>query len=191
MPDCLANACVIFSPHHLLFVQSRKQRAKRTRRCEVLLHLWREWFWQGTWRKDLGPERIISNSKPFIGLPWWLSGKESICNARDPGDASLIPGLGRSPGGGHRNPLQYSCLENTMDKGAWWAPVHRVAKSWTLMKWLSMYTQALYKERPWLTGFPLLLHHQQSSHGALHESCQMRDSWSEGELQSCVISWTC
>ena len=43
------------------------------------------------------------------GLPWWLSGKESACNA---GDLGLIPGLGRSPGGGHVNPLQYSCLEN-------------------------------------------------------------------------------
>ena len=44
-----------------------------------------------------------------LGLPWWLSGKESICNA---GDVGLIPGLGSSPGGGHGNPLQYSCLEN-------------------------------------------------------------------------------
>ena len=41
------------------------------------------------------------------------------------------PGLGRSPGGGHSNPLQYSCLENPMDRGAWWATVHRVAKSQT------------------------------------------------------------
>ena len=42
-----------------------------------------------------------------------------------------IPGLGRSPGGGHGNPLQYSCLENSMDKGAWRATVHGVTKSWT------------------------------------------------------------
>ena len=47
---------------------------------------------------------------------------------RDPG---LIPGVGRSPGGGHGNPLQYSCLENPMDGGAWWATVRRVAKSQT------------------------------------------------------------
>ena len=45
-----------------------------------------------------------------------------------------IPGLGRSPGGGHGNPLQYSCLENPMDRGAWWATVHRVAKSQTQVK---------------------------------------------------------
>ena len=55
-------------------------------------------------------------------------GKESTCHAGDPG---LIPGLGRSPGGGHDNPLQYSCLENPMVRGAWWARVQRVAKSWT------------------------------------------------------------
>ena len=52
-------------------------------------------------------------------------GKESAFNARD---ASSIPGLGR-PGGGHGNPLQYSCLENLLDRGAWRATVHRVAES--------------------------------------------------------------
>ena len=46
-------------------------------------------------------------------------------------DMSSIPGLGRSPGGGHGNPLQYSCLENPVDRGAWWSNVHRVAKSRT------------------------------------------------------------
>ena len=49
----------------------------------------------------------------------------------DTGDAGLIPGSGRSPGGGHGNPLQYSCLENCVDRGAWWAIVHRVSKSQT------------------------------------------------------------
>ena len=49
-------------------------------------------------------------------------------NARDIREASLIPGLGRSPAGGHGNPLQYSCLENPMGRGAWQAKVHRVAK---------------------------------------------------------------
>ena len=47
-----------------------------------------------------------------MGLPWWLSGKESACNAGASGDAGSVPGLGRSPGGGHGHPLQYSCLEN-------------------------------------------------------------------------------
>ena len=51
-------------------------------------------------------------------LPQWLSGKESTCSATDVRDMGSIPGWGRSPGGGHGNPLQYSCLENPMDKGA-------------------------------------------------------------------------
>ena len=55
-------------------------------------------------------------------------GKESACNA---GDLGLIPESGRSPGEGNGNPLQYSCLENSMDEGAWWATVHGVTKSWT------------------------------------------------------------
>ena len=54
--------------------------------------------------------------------------KESACNAGDPG---LIPGLGRSPGEGNDNPLQYPCLENLMDRGAWWAAVHGFAESGT------------------------------------------------------------
>ena len=64
---------------------------------------------------------------PYLGFQW-LSGKESAYNA---GDMGLIPGSGRSPGGGNDNPLQYSCQENPMDRGAWLATVHRVAKSWT------------------------------------------------------------
>ena len=66
-----------------------------------------------------------------MGLLQWLSGKESTCNAGDAGDVRLIPGSGRSPGGGHGNPLQYSCLENSTDRGAWRATVHMVAKSLT------------------------------------------------------------
>ena len=58
------------------------------------------------------------------GLPWWLSGKESAFSAGDAGDVGSIPRWGRSPAGGDGNPLQYSCLENPMDKGAWWATVH-------------------------------------------------------------------
>ena len=55
-------------------------------------------------------------------------------------DTGSIPGSGRSPGGGHGNPLQYSCLENPMDRGAWWATVHNVLKSQTLLKLLSTHT---------------------------------------------------
>ena len=64
-------------------------------------------------------------AKPSEWLPRWLSGKESACNA---GDVGWIPGLGRSPGEENGNPLQYSCLEDPMDRGAWQATVHGVAK---------------------------------------------------------------
>ena len=57
--------------------------------------------------------------------------KNSPANAGDIRDVGLIPGSGRSPGGGHGNPLQYSCLENPKEGGAWRATVHEVAKSWT------------------------------------------------------------
>ena len=60
--------------------------------------------------------------------------KNLPANAGDTRDSSLIPGTGRSPGGSHGNPLQYSCLENPMDRGASWATVHRVAKSQTRLK---------------------------------------------------------
>ena len=60
--------------------------------------------------------------------------KNLPANAGDIRDAGSIPGLGRSPGEGHSNPLQYSCLENPMDRGAWWAMVHRVADSQTQLK---------------------------------------------------------
>ena len=58
-------------------------------------------------------------------------------NARDIRDMDWIPGLGRTPGGGHGNPVQFSCLENPMDRGAWQATVHRITKSWTQLKRLS------------------------------------------------------
>ena len=60
--------------------------------------------------------------------------KNPPANAGDAGDMGLIPGSGISPGGEHGNPLQYSCLENPMDRGAWWAVVHRVTKSQTGLK---------------------------------------------------------
>ena len=63
-----------------------------------------------------------------MGFPSGSDGKESACNA---GDLGLIPGLRRSPGGGHSNPLQYSCLENPMERGAWQATVHGVTKNQT------------------------------------------------------------
>ena len=67
----------------------------------------------------------------------WLISTEPACNAGVSGDVSSISGLGRSPGGESGNPLQYSCLENPMDRGAWWATVHGDTKSQKRLKQLS------------------------------------------------------
>ena len=69
---------------------------------------------------------LIHHSIFLESFPGGSAGKESTCNARDPG---AIPGLGRSPGEGNSYPLQYSLLENSMDRGAWQAMVHGIAKS--------------------------------------------------------------
>ena len=90
-----------------------------------------------------------------MGLPGDSDSKESVC---DVGDLGLIPGLGRSPGGGHGNWLQYSCLENPMDRGAWRATVHGISKSGI---WLSDQPQhsiwvKRIKEAWYITEFLLL-----------------------------------
>ena len=75
--------------------------------------------------------RLFSVLILLFQFPDGLRGKESACNARDTGDAGLIPGSGRPAGGGNGNSFQYSCLENSMYRGAWWTPVHGVSKSQT------------------------------------------------------------
>ena len=76
----------------------------------------------------------------YRGFPGGLV-KNPLTNAGDVRDVGLISGSGKSPGGGHGNPLQYSCLENPMDRGGWQATVHRLAQSWTRLKLLSMHAQ--------------------------------------------------
>ena len=66
-----------------------------------------------------------------------------LANSGDVRDTGSSPGWRRSPGGGQGNPLWYSCLENLVDRGDWWATVHRVAKSWTRLKQLSMHAHIL------------------------------------------------
>ena len=76
-----------------------------------------------------------------LGFPGSSEVKASACNE---GDLGSIPGLGRSPGEGNGNPLQYSCLENPMDRGAWWATVHGVEKSQTrLSNFISLHFTSL------------------------------------------------
>ena len=80
----------------------------------------------------LGRTLILERQCAFSAVhglvSWWLGSKESACNA---GDMGSIPGSGRSLGEGNRNPLQYSCLENPKDRGAWHAAGYGVTKSWT------------------------------------------------------------
>ena len=79
---------------------------------------------------EMLPDKVFLSPKDLRGIFWLggLDGKESACNSRDLGS---VPGLERFPGGGHGNLLQYSCLENPMDRGAWLATVHGVAMSQT------------------------------------------------------------
>ena len=72
------------------------------------------------------------------GFPDGSAGRESTCNAGDAGDAGLNPASWRFPGGGNGHPLQYSCLENSMDRGTWWATVHEASKNRT---WQSTHRQ--------------------------------------------------
>ena len=76
--------------------------------------------------------------------------KSLPASAADVRDAGSIPGTERSPGGGHGNPLQYSCLENPMDRGAWKATGHSVTKSWTRLKRLSMCKWKFYHQASFL-----------------------------------------
>ena len=92
----------------------------------------REWlptpvFWPGEFHGLYSPWVAKSRTRLSEGFPGGSDGKESTCNV---GDLDSIPGLGRFPGEGNGNPLQCSCLENPMDRGAWRATVHGVTKSW-------------------------------------------------------------
>ena len=88
----------------------------------------------------------------LLNFPGSSVGKESACKA---GDAGSIPGLGRSPGEGNGNPLQYSCLVNPMDRGAWRATVHRVTKNQTQLRQLithsTNFSKGLKKKETHLT----------------------------------------
>ena len=98
---------------------------------------------RGAWRATV--DWVTNTLTPFLvtvgASQAVLVVKNPPAKAGDPRDSGLIPGLGRSPGEGNDNPFQYSCLENHIDRGAWWATVHGVAKSWT---WLSDRVYTVY-----------------------------------------------
>ena len=96
---------------------------RRHKRCRFDL-----WVEKIPWRRKWQPAPV------FLGFSGGSDDKESSCNA---GDLGSIPGSGRFPRGGHGNPLQYSCMENPMDRGAWRATVHRVTRSWAWLKRLT------------------------------------------------------
>ena len=81
-----------------------------------------------------------------MGFPGGSVDKESTCNAEDAKGTGSFSGLGRSPGGGHASPLQYSCLENPMERGAWQAIAHRVTKTRTQWKQLITHTHRVRED---------------------------------------------
>ena len=115
-------------------------------------------------------------------------GKESACNAEDTGDAGLIPGSGRSPEGGNDNPLQYTCLENSMDRGAWRAAVRGVMKSRTLlsldaveMSSVAAFLREDFDSGPYRQWRPL---------GVLREPCPQETAALKVQLSTCSFAWT-
>ena len=96
-----------------------------------------------------------------LGFPGGASSKGSTCHTGDLKDLGLIPGSGRSPGGGHGNPLQYSGLENPMDRGAWQATVHgsqRVRCGWSNLAHMPRNTcEGFYSQDPWSSSGAFLI----------------------------------
>ena len=109
----------------------------------------------------LAGKLVFSNLCLFLrGFPDGSEGKESSCNVGDTGDLGLIPESGRYPGEGNGYPLQYSCLENRMDRGAWWAKVHGVTKSQTrLSDSTAVRLQSLSPSVALSPSFPTMLGH--------------------------------
>ena len=98
---------------------------------------------------QVGRGGVIIRNIPYYWASWVaLVVKNPPANAGNVRDVGSIPGSGRSSGGGHCKPLQYSCLENPMDRGAWWATVHKGAKSQTPLKWLRPSTHQSHQNPP-------------------------------------------
>ena len=125
------------------------------------------------------------------------SGKESACQCRRQRDAGSVPGLGRSPRVGNGNPLQYSCLENSMDRGAWQATVHGTAKSQTCVSTRVHLHASVMKRRPWIHTYfflcPAFSHpfslFQNSELDGDHCRLNSRSSDGFGGVQWSVYKW--
>ena len=109
----------------------------------IFIHLCQEIFFKN---HDWQPLMCIQTSQVVLVV------KNLYANTGDIRDTGSVPELGRSPGGGHGNPLQYSCLENPMDRGSWWATVHGVTKSQIWLKQISMHACTHF----YTVGFPPL-----------------------------------
>ena len=120
----------------------------------------------------------------LYGLPWWLSGKKSACKAEAGRVVGSLPGSGRSPGGGHGNPTQYSCLENPHGQRSLKATVHRVSQSQTWLKWLSTAQHMLlYVLCVHAKSFQLCL-------TLCHPvDCSLLGSSAHGILQARILEW--
>ena len=107
--------------------------------------------------------------------------KNLPAKAEDIRDVCLIPGLGRYSGGGHGNPLQYSCLENPMDRGAWQARVHRVTKNRTWLKWLSTHVHIWNLEKSYES--------ERESHSIVSDSLRPHGYTVCRILQTRILEW--
>ena len=129
-------------PHHPTLLLQLKLDSSPSRTLKVKYKVWHRKRY-ATFQNSHQIFVIYMNRNLGNGQEWTLrmcdhggrvNSKESTCNM---GDLGSIPLLGRSPRGGHGNPLQYSCLENPMNRGAWWATVHGITQSQTWLKQLS------------------------------------------------------
>ena len=118
-------------------VKPKIESRERDRRLEHCLSFWMQWCLKLLLLQTLHsiPKYSLFNFSIMTMNRWirhaFPGGSEVKASACNVGDLGSIPGSGRSPGEGSGTPLQYSCLKNPMDGGAWWATVHEVAKSWT------------------------------------------------------------